>query len=67
MATSRKKKKPTNATEHARLVKLIVDNVSGRKWNKKQLESALDRLYLMGYRHFLTDVSNLKSEVEIRE
>ncbi len=49
------------------MVKLIVTNVSSRKWDKVQLESALDRLYLMGYRHFLTDVSNLKSEVEKRE
>lgn len=65
MATT--KRKTTNAVEHARLVKMIVSNVSNRKWDKVQLESALDRLYLMGYRHFLTDVSNLKSEVEKQE
>ena len=57
----------SNAAEHARLVKLIVANVSTRKWNKAQLEAALDRLYLMGYRHFLIDVSNLKPEFEKRE
>ena len=57
----------SNAAEHARLVKLIVANVSNRKWDKTQLESALDRLYLMGYRHFLIDVSNLKPVVEKRE
>jgi hypothetical protein len=57
----------SNAVEHARLVKLILSNVSNRKWDKAQLESALDRLYLMGYRHFLIDVGNLKPVVEKRE
>ena len=60
---SKTKRKPNNATEHANLVKEIVSNVAERKWTKDQLETALDRLYLMGYRHFLTDVSNLKSDV----
>ena len=62
-----KQRKPNNATEHADLVKEIVSNVADRNWSKQQLEVALDRLYLMGYRHFLTDVSNLKSDVAKRE